>query len=281
MARIRTIKPEFFTSEDIVNLSPLARLLYVALWCEADREGRMAWKPKTFKMRYLPGDSCNIDKLCCELLDAGLVVQYGQYAFIPSFHAHQHINPREAASQLPEPNLSTETTRAPRVSDASTSDVHTQVGREGKGKEGKGKEHAARFDEFWDAWPKNERKQDKSKCSAKWATDKLDLVADSIISDIDVKRRTDKWKAGYVEAPLVYLNNRRWEDGVVPSEGQPAASIDPDSRAAIEAEGIAKGIGPWNEGMEQWHVYKAKVRGRGEPALNITQLAQMAKRRAA
>ena len=39
VARIRTIKPDFFTSEDIVVLTPWARLLYIALWCEADREG--------------------------------------------------------------------------------------------------------------------------------------------------------------------------------------------------------------------------------------------------
>jgi hypothetical protein len=43
VARIRTIKPEFFTSEDIVSLPPLTRLLYIALWCEADKEGRLAW----------------------------------------------------------------------------------------------------------------------------------------------------------------------------------------------------------------------------------------------
>ena len=55
MARIRTIKPEFFTSEDIVGMTPLARLFYVALWCESDREGRLEWKPNTFKLRYLPG----------------------------------------------------------------------------------------------------------------------------------------------------------------------------------------------------------------------------------
>jgi len=52
VARIRTIKPEFFTSEDIVSLAPLTRLLYIALWCEADKEGRLAWKPLTFKLRY-------------------------------------------------------------------------------------------------------------------------------------------------------------------------------------------------------------------------------------
>ena len=136
MARIRTIKPEFFTSEDIVNLSPLARLLYIALWCEADREGRLSWKPKTFKMRYFPGDSLNIEKLCEELLAASLIVCYGdQYAVIPAFHAHQHINPRESATQLPEPDYDASTTRQPRVSTRTNLDMHAQGGREGKGRE--------------------------------------------------------------------------------------------------------------------------------------------------
>jgi hypothetical protein len=144
MARIRTIKPEFFTSEDIVSLTPLARLLYIALWCESDREGRMAWKPKTFKMRYFPGDSFNVDELCNELLDASLVVRYGdKYAYIPAFHAHQHINPRESATQIPAPDIDASTTRAPRVStranldmNSANQDMHAQVGREGKGREG-------------------------------------------------------------------------------------------------------------------------------------------------
>jgi hypothetical protein len=134
VARIRTIKPEFFTSEDIVSLSPFARLLYIALWCEADREGRFAWKPNTFKMRYLPGDTLDIDALARELVASGLVKLYGKsLAFIPEFSKHQHVNPREAASILPEP---TENDENPRVSDASARDSDTQVGKERKGKEG-------------------------------------------------------------------------------------------------------------------------------------------------
>ena len=137
MARIRTIKPEFFTSEDIVGLSPLARLLYIALWCEADREGRLVWKPRTMKLRYFPADDCNIDALCAEIVSQGLVKLYGEgLAFIPSFTDHQHLNPREAVSTLPSPDASPRVrTRQPRASDA-------QGGREGKGKERKGKEHA-------------------------------------------------------------------------------------------------------------------------------------------
>lgn len=104
MARIRTIKPEFFTSEDICNLSPLARLLYIGTWLEADREGRLEWKPKTLKTRYLPNDECDIRVLCTELIAHGLVVVYRDgLAYIPTFLEHQIINPREGKSKLPLP----------------------------------------------------------------------------------------------------------------------------------------------------------------------------------
>ena len=104
MARIRSIKPEFFTSEDIVELSPLARLFYIALWCESDKEGRLVWKPRTMKLRYFPADDCDIDALAREVVASGLVVLYGDgLAHIPSFKRHQHINPRESASVLPDP----------------------------------------------------------------------------------------------------------------------------------------------------------------------------------
>ena len=63
------------------------------------------------------------------------IVNDQQYAFIPTFHAHQHINPREAKSQLPEPPANANTTREARVSDASARVSDTQVGREGKGRE--------------------------------------------------------------------------------------------------------------------------------------------------
>ena len=281
MARIRTIKPEFFTSEDIVSLSPLARLLYVATWCEADKEGRLVWKPMTFKLRYFPGDNCDIQAMCKEVVDAGLVVLYGEgYAVVPSFKAHQHINPRESDSNLPEPVAIT--TRKARVGTRQPRDSDAQGGREGKGKEGNGKEpasgDASRFTEFWNAWPKSERKQDRGVCETKWNDRKLDAIADQILTDIATKKKTKKWQEGYIEAPEVYINRERWKDGVTPDEPGESAFHDPDSRSAIEAEGVAKGIGPWNEINEQWHSYKARVRGK-QNGFDLTQLAAMAAQR--
>jgi hypothetical protein len=128
MARIRTIKPDFFSSEDIVSLSALARLYYIALWCEADRDGRLEWRPGTFKLRYFPAQKVNMEALGQELAERRLVVFYGDgLAYIPTFLKHQHVNPREADSCLPVPDA------CARVKDA-------QGGREGKGKERKGKE---------------------------------------------------------------------------------------------------------------------------------------------
>ena len=131
MARIRTIKPEFFTSDDICALSPLARLLYVALWCEADREGRLVWTLGVLKRRYLPDDDCDIAAVAGELVGRGLVRLYGEgLACIPTFARHQHVNVREASSKLPPPDGCMHVPRA-------------EEGK-GKGKEGEGEDASAR-----------------------------------------------------------------------------------------------------------------------------------------
>ena len=118
MARIRTVKPEFFTSESIVELTPLARLFFVSLWCEADREGRLIWKPKTLKLRYFPADDCDILAFAEELISGGLMVPYEvdgtQYMEIPGFKKHQIINNREAESILPPRVKDASSTRQPR-----------------------------------------------------------------------------------------------------------------------------------------------------------------------
>lgn len=216
MARIRTVKPEFFTSEDIISLSPLARLLYIGMWCEADREGRFAWKPNTLKIRYLPTDNIEIYSLCDEIVNAGLVVKYGDgMAFIPSFSKHQSINPREAASTLPSP-VEYSNSYSPRVTDASLTVTDVQRGR----KEGKeslcssaDEQSSEGFEQFWTAYPKKQAKQEASKAfrSAKLKPEQLQTVLQ------DIKRRgssPDWQKDGgkFIPLPATYLRGKRWED---------------------------------------------------------------------
>lgn len=131
MARIRTIKPEFFTSADIEDLTPLSRLFYAFLWTESDRDGRLEYRPRNWKNRFFPGDDKDIESLSQELEEQGLFAVFEvdgtTYAYLPNFVRHQVINNRESESCLPEP---------PRVKDAFTR-VKAEGRKEGKGREGK------------------------------------------------------------------------------------------------------------------------------------------------
>jgi hypothetical protein len=214
VARIRTIKPEFFTSEDIVELSAFARLLYIAIWCEADKEGRLVWKPKTLKMRYFPADTVDVDALGAELTKAGLIVLYGDgYAHIPSFKAHQHINPRESESQLPAPDASS--TRQARVGTRQARDSDVQGGREGKGKEGvrDASRQDERFARFWDAYPSKVGKDAARKAFDKRNPDD-ELVA-QMLAAIATQKQSDRWRKDggqFIPNPSTWLNQARWED---------------------------------------------------------------------
>lgn len=222
MARIRTIKPEFFTSEDIVSLTPLARVFYIALWCEADREGRLDWKPVTLKMRYLPGDNCEVNELAAELIDAGLIVLYEvegkRYAEIPTFKTHQVINNRES-----------ESTRPSRDFDASSRvKAEGKEGREGKGKEGEGKEEAPRKRSA--ATPAIDRPDDVDPQTwTDWLTLRKAKKA-PVTETVLASARQECAKAGMSLEHFLQVWCRRG------SQGLEAAWLKPDERQATSAE---------------------------------------------
>ncbi|NBW08302.1 MAG: DUF1376 domain-containing protein [Caulobacteraceae bacterium] len=71
-----------------------------------------------------------------------------------------------------------------------------------------------RFPEFWDAWPKSQRKTDRKKCLAKWQKHRWDSIADRVIEHVKAMSKTRQWLEGYEPAPLTYLNGERWDDGL-------------------------------------------------------------------
>ena len=77
---------------------------------------------------------------------------------------------------------------------------------------------SSRFDEFWATWPSSSRKVGKAAVLAKWEKHNLDEVADTIISNVNTLKSSQQWTSGYEPAPLTYINQRRWEDEVEPSE---------------------------------------------------------------
>lgn len=98
MARIRTIKPEFWTSEQVVECSPMARLLFIGLWSFCDDAGRHPLSALRIKMEVFPGDAIDgtgILRLIEELSENGLVKVYTvedkEYLQVTGWH-HQRID---------------------------------------------------------------------------------------------------------------------------------------------------------------------------------------------
>ncbi len=79
MPRIRTIKPDFWTSEQIVECSTNARLMFVGLWNFCDDGGTHPASAVRLKMEVFPGDNFTteqIDGWIGELISAGLLVEF-------------------------------------------------------------------------------------------------------------------------------------------------------------------------------------------------------------
>lgn len=137
MARIRTIKPEFFDDEEVAAMSFPARLAFIGLWGHADREGRMKDRPIRLKARILPFDDVDMDGLLDEMARHGFIQRYvaGGVNLIQvrTLTRHQQLSPREPESTLPPPP------------EEKHSPGHAQVVLEqgsvsaGKGREGNGK----------------------------------------------------------------------------------------------------------------------------------------------
>lgn len=109
MSRARNIKPGFFTNGDLLECTPLARLLFAGLWCEADRRGILEDRPKTIKVKVLPGDDCDIEALLDELSVHGFIRRYevdeARCIHIPNFGKHQNPHVKEQANTLPAPDM--------------------------------------------------------------------------------------------------------------------------------------------------------------------------------
>jgi len=106
MARARNIKPAFFVNDDLADCDPLARLLFIGLWCIADCEGRLKDKPRQIKAQILPYDECDAGSLLNNLDLSGFIQRYsvqGQALIqVVNFSTHQnpHKNEKEKGSGL-------------------------------------------------------------------------------------------------------------------------------------------------------------------------------------
>lgn len=211
MARIRTIKPEFFLNEQLSGCELADRLLFIGLWTQADRAGRLEDRPLRLKAALFPYDDLNIDQALGRLANAGLICRYegtsGQRLIaIPTWGKHQQPHIREKASDLPPP---------PCQHSAGTIQTPVEpVGREGKGREGNSTSALrARFDRFWAEYPKRVGKD------AAWRSwqrlNPADDLTDQMLAAVVRHAQQPQWTKDdgqFIPNPATWLNQGRWQD---------------------------------------------------------------------
>lgn len=108
MARARNIKPSFFKNEDLADLESSDRLLFIGLWCLADREGRLEDRPRRIKIELFPGDGYDVETGLANLAGKGFIDRYEVDGFVvislPNFLRHQSPHSTEKDSELPDCN---------------------------------------------------------------------------------------------------------------------------------------------------------------------------------
>lgn len=139
MARIRTIKPDFFRDEELQDLEAAnpgcyTMLVYAGLWGHCDKNGTFEYRPRQLKLDILPFIPFNMDQALELLSGAGFICPFEadgkKYAHIPEFTKHQRINGKEAQEEAKYPEF------VPGKQRGSNGEAVEITGREGKGREG-------------------------------------------------------------------------------------------------------------------------------------------------
>lgn len=112
MARIRSVKPEFWLDPKLATrLSRDARMLYMALWNQADEHARLLGDARVVKGQTFPYDDDLtapvieglIGDLCRQGVARRYVVDEATYVYLPKLAKHQRLEPNKVPSRLPEP----------------------------------------------------------------------------------------------------------------------------------------------------------------------------------
>ena len=120
MARNRTLSSDFWTREDVIDCSPMSRLLLLGLGNFADDHGVQPLRPRTIRLQVFPGDDLDdqrIRAMIDELAAHGLVRVYAvegvEYLAIADWAIHHHVGKRTRRRYPRDPALPPEPAAEP------------------------------------------------------------------------------------------------------------------------------------------------------------------------
>lgn len=231
MARSRNIKPGFFSNEHLAELDFATRLLFIGMWTEADREGRLEDRPRRLKMALFPADNVDINRMLDDLDHLGFIKRYtvGDVKAIQVINWAKHQNPhvKEAKSTIPEMPVLEESQGEPGASTVQAPDSHGSFPADSLSLDSgflipdsltpspAAPDSAELFSRFWKLYP---RKVGKDKAEKAWAKIKLTQpLFDEIIAALAKHSVTPGWtkdSGQFIPHASTWLNGKRWEDEV-------------------------------------------------------------------
>jgi hypothetical protein len=220
MARIRSLKPDFFKDEDLATLPYEARILYSGLWCYADKAGRLEDRPKYLKAEIFPYDNINIEKFLNLLCQPNIqdrpekvfirryTVNDRKYIDIPEFLKHQSPHNTEKDSVLPPFNGVLTVNNTLINNDTQSSGESDPISLSESKSLLKNK-----FEIFYKSYPKKKAKIEAEKAFSKLNPD--DTLLNAMLSAIDKAKKSEDWmkdKGRYIPYPATWINAKRWLD---------------------------------------------------------------------
>ena len=134
MARNRTISPDFWTWEAVIDCAPMTRLLFIGLWNFADDHGVQPLRPRTIRYQVFPGDEIDneavramIDELALRKLVRLYEVEGIEYLAVVDWCLHHRIGKRARRRYPRDPALPPEPLAEPPSAPPSVVDRPTDV----------------------------------------------------------------------------------------------------------------------------------------------------------
>lgn len=234
MARTRNIKPAFFDNDTLGSLDPLIRLLFIGLWCIADRDGRLEDRPRRIKKTLLGYDDTTVEEtngMLQQLADNGFIVRYTvedeDYIQIVNFSKHQNPNMKEKASEIPPPpgfdagsyKHHERPVQAPQANSEGSIPTQQRTGKGNKQAQDESESEKGlqemRFSKFWEAYPVKKAKQDAYKA---WKKIKPTAeLFERIMTAVENYKNSLEWtkeNGKYIPHPATWLNGGRWDDEI-------------------------------------------------------------------
>lgn len=145
MARIRSVKPDYWTDPDLVGLPVVTRLFFIGTWNHADDYGVLKDDPGRLKLQILPNDNVDTAVLIDQLVESGHLLRRvaddgTPLLVIRTFLEHQKIDKR-AVGKWGKPDDLAEAPPVPRLPDLpppippDPAESQPWKGREGRGTE--------------------------------------------------------------------------------------------------------------------------------------------------